>query len=145
MFYRFDSPFGVISYQWDGRACRRVWLQRMSEAVEEHDDPVSCWLHAYIARQAGTLPRLIAPATRFQKTLRAGLATVPAGEVRSYGELAGQLHTSPRALGQALGANPLPLLVPCHRIVAANGLGGFACGLDWKRQLLAFEGWSGAE
>jgi len=50
------------------------------------------------------------------------------------------LGTGPRAVGRALGANPLPLLVPCHRVIAANGLGGFRCGVGWKRRLLAFEG-----
>jgi methylated-DNA-[protein]-cysteine S-methyltransferase len=71
--------------------------------------------------------------------MRKGLLEIPFGEVRTYGELARRLATSPRAMGQALGANPLPILIPCHRVIAADGLGGFACGLEWKRKLLKFE------
>jgi len=78
-------------------------------------------------------------ATSFQARLRVRLLDIPSGETRTYGELAGQLGSGARAVGQALGANPLPVLVPCHRIVAANGLGGFSCGIEWKKRLLAFE------
>jgi methylated-DNA-[protein]-cysteine S-methyltransferase len=74
-----------------------------------------------------------------------GIAAIPVGEVRTYAELARQIHSSPRAVGGACGRNPLPLLIPCHRVVAANSLGGFNAGrlgLDWspvKRWLLQHE------
>ncbi len=61
------------------------------------------------------------------------------GHTLTYGKLAKVLHSGPRAVGQALGANPVPILIPCHRVVAAHGLGGFSCGLEWKKRLLAFE------
>ena len=70
---------------------------------------------------------------------------IPCGAVMTYGALAQQLRTSPRAVGNACGANRVPLIIPCHRVVAADGLGGFMQGkrgapLDIKRWLLRHEG-----
>jgi methylated-DNA-[protein]-cysteine S-methyltransferase len=67
---------------------------------------------------------------------------VPFGEVRSYREIA-RAAGSPRAfraVGQACGANPILLFIPCHRVVSSSGLGGFGCGIEWKKRLLATEG-----
>ncbi|MBS1146921.1 MAG: methylated-DNA-(protein)-cysteine S-methyltransferase, partial [Proteobacteria bacterium] len=80
----------------------------------------------------------------FQKRVWRALMEIPAGHPTTYGALAKQLGTAARAVGQACGSNPLPILVPCHRVVAANGLGGFmhsASGapLDVKTWLLAHE------
>ncbi len=80
--------------------------------------------------------------TPFQIRVWSATRNIPFGETRSYGEIAEQLGSpgGARAVGQALGANPIPLLVPCHRVLAADrGPGGFAYGLDLKRQLLAHE------
>ena len=90
------------------------------------------------------LPRAPAP-TPFQERLRAALVEIPAGEVRTYGELARALGTSPRAVGAGCRGNPLPLLVPCHRVVAVGGTGGFAGAREGpaaslKAWLLAREG-----
>lgn len=69
------------------------------------------------------------------------MSAIPYGETRTYGDLAADLGTSAQAVGQACGANPTPIVVPCHRVVAADGLGGFsaAAGTDLKRRLLALE------
>lgn len=83
--------------------------------------------------------------TPFQHRVWQQIAAIPLGETRSYGQLAQALGSAPRAVGGACGANPLPLIVPCHRVLAAHGgLGGFnrARGgflLDVKRWLLAHE------
>ena len=82
--------------------------------------------------------------TPFQLRIWHALLAIPAGRPVSYGALAIQLNTAPRAIGQACGANPLPLVIPCHRVIAANGLGGFmhaASGapLDIKAWLLRHE------
>ncbi|ATX81086.1 methylated-DNA-[protein]-cysteine S-methyltransferase [Mariprofundus ferrinatatus] len=138
MTYLFNSPLGPISYEWDGNRCHRVMLESSSSA-ECGEDPVSRWLAAYFDREITSLPPLAEPATPFQQIMRQALLNIPSGEVRTYGELAHELKTSPRAMGQALGANPLPILIPCHRVIAADGLGGFACGIDWKKKLLQFE------
>ena len=63
--------------------------------------------------------------TEFQQRVWRALCRIPAGRVRCYGELAKELHSSARAVGNACRANPIPIIVPCHRVVAVNGLGGF--------------------
>ena len=140
MIYAYNSPLGPISYEWDEIRCLHLWLQESESGdLSDNSDPVSIWLDAYFSRQRLPLPPLAEPASEFQVIMRQGLLNVPAGEVRTYGEIAKVLHTSPRAMGQALGANPLPILIPCHRVIAADGLGGFACGIEWKKRLLQFE------
>ncbi len=80
--------------------------------------------------------------TAFQRRVLMAACMVPAGQVVSYGEIArriGQPHGS-RAVGQALGHNPIPIVIPCHRVVAASGLGGYTGGLGIKKTLLRLEG-----
>ena len=88
----------------------------------------------------------LAPAgTHFQRRVWEQIAAIPAGQTRSYGEIAAAIHSGPRAVGNACGANPYPIIVPCHRVIAANrGLGGFARQrggflLDIKKWLLQHE------
>ncbi len=103
-------------------------------------------LRAYLKdpRVSFSLP-LQPKGTPFQRRVWAGIVAIPSGETTSYGELAQAIGSGPRAVGNACGANPYPLVVPCHRVVAANhGLGGFARQrggflLDVKRWLLAHE------
>jgi len=83
--------------------------------------------------------------TPFQRRVWGKIAAISPGRTRSYGDLARELGSAPRAVGQACGANPLPLVVPCHRVLAASGIGGFAhheggFHLSVKRWLLAHEG-----
>lgn len=85
--------------------------------------------------------------TDFQQKVWRALEKIPAGNVMTYGELAKQLNTGARAVGNACRHNPVPLLVPCHRIVSGKGLGGFAGDrhAGWmriKRWLLTNEGYS---
>lgn len=80
--------------------------------------------------------------TPFQEAVWRALLEIPCGQTRSYGELAAALRRpgGARAVGQAVGANPLAWLVPCHRVLAAHGPGGYHWGLAVKRRLLALEG-----
>ena len=71
--------------------------------------------------------------TAYQRRVWRALRQIPVGQTRTYGQLAEQLHSSPRAVGNACRQNPLPLLVPCHRVVAAGGLGGFGGKTQGKR------------
>lgn len=91
-----------------------------------------------------TLPPLdLSCGTKFRLRVWDELRRIPRGGTRSYGEIADELgkRKAARAVGGACGANPIPVLIPCHRVLAANGgLGGFSGGLDWKRKLLAIEG-----
>ncbi|SEQ69625.1 methylated-DNA--[protein]-cysteine S-methyltransferase [Natrinema salaciae] len=68
------------------------------------------------------------------------MTAIPAGETRTYGDVAATLESAPVAVGQACGRNPIPVIVPCHRIVGVDSLVGYGGGLDLKRQLLEHEG-----
>jgi methylated-DNA-[protein]-cysteine S-methyltransferase len=84
--------------------------------------------------------------TPFRRAVLERLARVPYGALTTYGSLARALRTGPRAIGQAVGGNPVPVIVPCHRVIAADGtLGGFGGGLERKRALLALEGNGGVD
>jgi O-6-methylguanine DNA methyltransferase len=81
--------------------------------------------------------------TEFQKSVWRQMLKISTGQTKSYGEIASAIGNpkAVRAVGGACGANPVPVLVPCHRVLAANKkLGGFSGGLDWKRSLLKREG-----
>lgn len=112
--------------------------------------PLACevvrQLRAYLADPEFSFSLPLRPSgTAFQRRVWDAIATIPPRETRTYGELARALHNAPRAVGQACGANPFPLVVPCHRVIAAGGgIGGFARQrggflLDVKRWLLAHE------
>jgi O-6-methylguanine DNA methyltransferase len=87
-------------------------------------------------------PPLDLAGTAFQKSVWNALRKISLGKTKSYGEIASVIGRpkAVRAVGGACGANPVPVLVPCHRVLAANKkLGGFSGGLDWKRRLLKLE------
>lgn len=95
-------------------------------------------IKAYLAspRFSFSLP-LAQKGTAFQQRVWAAIAAIPFGETRSYGEIARQIRSAPRAVGQACGANPFPLITPCHRVIQANRqLGGFAKTRDASAYLL---------
>jgi O-6-methylguanine DNA methyltransferase len=95
----------------------------------------------------GRAPRRLPPldvtaGTQFQQTVWAELLNIPPGQTRSYGEIAGCLAKpgASRAVGSACGANPIPVIVPCHRVLAAHRrIGGFSGGPGWKQRLLRIE------
>ena len=96
---------------------------------------------------AGRTPKIFPPldlaGTDFQKKVWQALQKISLGKTQSYGAIAAAIGRpkAVRAVGGACGANPIPVLIPCHRVLAANGkIGGFSGGLDWKRRLLAREG-----
>lgn len=79
--------------------------------------------------------------TPFTRNVYEALQAIPMGETRTYGEIARQIQSphAARAIGRACATNPLPLLIPCHRIVSTHSLTGFAFGLEWKTFLLKLE------
>ena len=102
-------------------------------------------LQAYFEGRAWALPPLDLAGTPFQQRVWQQIAAIAPGKTVSYGDIAHALQTSPRPVGTACGANPLPLVVPCHRVVGKTGLGGFNgqktnLTLDVKRWLLRHEG-----
>ena len=105
-------------------------------------------LKAFFSGQRTTFPDklVLSPATYFQREVWEKTRLIPYGETRSYGWVAKQIRNprAVRAVGQALGKNPLPVIVPCHRVVASNGkLGGFGGGVEMKRRLLSLEASAG--
>ena len=109
------------------------WLAATAAALES----------LLLGRAPSRLPPLdISAGTEFQQTVWAELLNIPSGQTRSYGEIAGRLAKpgAARAVGSACGANPIPVIVPCHRVLAAHQrIGGFFGGLDWKQRLLRIE------
>lgn len=118
-----------------------------STCEDERADAVASALARYTAGEASALeafPVDLPPSTPMQQRIWLSLREIPAGETRSYGWLARQ-HGLPsgaaRAVGAAVGANPIPLWLPCHRVVASDGtLHGFGGGLAMKQALLELEG-----
>jgi len=137
-----------------GVRCDGDWLSTIDFLPHQPEKAAQTSLAAEAVRQLQAWlrdPRFVfglplKPAgTVFQRRVWEQIAAIPLGETRTYGELAGNLHNAPRAVGQACGANPYPVVVPCHRVVAAHGgLGGFSRQgggflLEIKRWLLAHE------
>jgi len=138
--FTYQTPWGGITLLLDGGICHAVRLQATDAPECSKQHPVVQWLDGYFSgNEDALLPLMVAARTPFQHRLRHALLEIPEGRTCTYGELAKALNSGPRAVGQALGANPVPILIPCHRVVGANGLGGFSCGLIWKKRLLAFE------
>ena len=105
----------------------------------------AAWLEAYFRNHfpPSSLPPLSLAGTGFQKAVWVWLATLPPGRLTTYGEIARALGSpgACRAVGQAVAQNPLPIFIPCHRVLASGGkLGGYSSGLSRKRWLLAHEG-----
>jgi len=102
-------------------------------------------IHEYISgeRTFFDLPFDLEGYSLFRRDVWRCLCSIPFGSVLSYGEVAAFIDNplSSRAVGQACGSNPVPLMIPCHRVVGAHGkIGGFSIGLDWKHFLFKHEG-----
>jgi methylated-DNA-[protein]-cysteine S-methyltransferase len=145
-----DTPVGRLTLESDGDVLIGIWLPNDSKIAGGTGDdapPVLkdtvTQLEEYFAgeRTEFDLPMEL-DGTAFQKEVWAELSRIPYGETISYGELARRVGRpkGPRAVGQANGRNPIPILVPCHRVLAGNGIGGYGGGLPMKRALLAVEG-----
>jgi len=78
--------------------------------------------------------------TKFTAKVLNEVRKIKYGEVKTYKEIAEKIGTSYRAVGQALKRNPAPIIIPCHRVVAKNGLGGYSAGIEIKKELLKLEG-----
>lgn len=141
----FDSPIGLLYVITDSE---RIIRYSFGPADAPNDPSrltarAVAWTRAYFDGGADPCDLPLAPATsNFQAGVRAAMLAIPFGKTKTYGEIAKDLAGSPRAVGQACGKNPIPLIVPCHRVLAAGGsLGGFSGGdgLPTKKKLLAHE------
>lgn len=101
---------------------------------------------AYFAGSLKNFQTPVAPrGSPFQQRFHAALCAIPYGQTRTYGDLAHELGVSAQAIGQACGANPIAIIIPCHRVLAANNLGGYSGtgGIEAKVALLRLEGAAG--
>jgi O-6-methylguanine DNA methyltransferase len=126
------------------RACESADLAQIPAKIRKwHRTTESTLKNILTGRKPNEFPPLDLTGTEFQKSVWNALRKISTGKTKSYGEIAVAIGKpkAVRAVGGACGANPVPVLVPCHRVLAANKkLGGFSGGLDWKRSLLKREG-----
>ena len=145
-----DTPIGRLVLEGDGDVLIGVWLPNERRHARRDGNDVSpilketaTQLEEYFAGERTDFDlRMELDGTPFQREVWAELARIPYAETISYGELARRVGRprGPRAVGQANGRNPIPIIVPCHRVLASNGIGGYGGGLTVKRALLALEG-----
>ena len=147
-----ETPIGDLFVAGDDHGLRHIRFSRQSrkttpEAGWRRDDtalrPAAEQLEAYFAGDLREFDLALAPeGTEFQLSVWGALAEIPYGETISYGQLASRIGRprASRAVGAANGANPLPIVLPCHRVIGSNGaLVGFGGGLDIKEALLETE------
>lgn len=156
---KLSSPLGPLSLASDGEAVTGLWLEGQkyfaagleAETEERADLPVfhqaESWLEAYFeGRDLPPLPLLAPKGSAFRQRVWKLLLEIPYGETSTYGALTKKLNAagvlaSPQAVGGAVGHNPISILIPCHRVVGADGsLTGYAGGVEKKRFLLELEG-----
>ena len=134
----FEEDGNIVSLDW-GRAVDGAKNGDATPVLKE----AARQLEAYFAGKLTEfdLP-LDPPGTPFQKNVCKEMFAIPYGETSTYGEIAMRLKTSPRPVGNACGYNPIPVLIPCHRVLRGSGIGGYSGqgGLDTKQILLRFEG-----
>ncbi len=143
-----DEHF-VASFDDDGALCGLTWSDTpaplaldLPAAVAAAASRLREQLSAYLAGDDVAFDVPLRPVgTPFQQQVWSALRRIPFGATVSYGDLARELGRpgGARAVGQANGANPIPIVIPCHRVVARHGLGGFSGGLHRKERLLALE------
>ena len=130
----FENEGAIVALEW-GRAPGGTETPLLKRASRELAD--------YFSGRRTTFTIPLAPnGTAFQKKVWREMAKIPCGRTRTYGELAKKIGSGPRAVGGACGKNPIPVLVPCHRVLGANGrLGGFSApgGTETKARMLAIE------
>ncbi len=142
-----DTRFGCLGVEeTDGAITRLIWNGRNAGETSPVLKEAAAQLKAY---DQGRLERFDLPyrvaGSEFQRQVCDLMFAIPLGETRTYGEIAKELGQPPQPVGQACGANPIPVIIPCHRVLAANGLGGFSGegGVETKVALLRHEGAAG--
>lgn len=139
-----DTPTGRFwIFAEDGVITRASWRELGPEEPTEVLERAVDQLGAYFdgSREEFDLPLRVAGGD-FQARVCDAIAAIPYGRTRTYGHLARDLGAPPQAVGQGCGGNPIPVIIPCHRVLAATGLGGFSGegGIETKVWLLRHEG-----
>lgn len=144
----YDSPVGrLVVTETEGAITAITWIKGKAETAPPATPLLArakAALDGYFSGKIKAFDLPLRPeVTPFQGRVLRVLSEIPYGKTRTYGEIAGWLGSAPRAVGGACGANPIPIFIPCHRVIAADGrLGGFSGGVgsDTKERLLALEG-----
>jgi methylated-DNA-[protein]-cysteine S-methyltransferase len=145
----FTTPAGAVQLRFLGDRLVAIHLGATDglpiAALPPRCREIASAIRTFLHRECAvlpTLPYLLTVGTPFQRRVWLALPAIPPGTTITYGALAARVGAprGARAVGQALGHNPLPVVLPCHRVVARDGAGGFGAGLPWKRYLLACEG-----
>jgi methylated-DNA-[protein]-cysteine S-methyltransferase len=145
-----ETPLGPLGVRVDAKGLAEIDFLPNDRRAQSAADPLSRKVVGQLARYflqpapPFSLP-LHLQGTPFQRSVWGLLCEIPVGQVWTYGEMARRLGSSPRAVGNACRRNPVPVVVPCHRVVGAQGLGGYAGettgrNMEIKRWLLAHEG-----
>jgi methylated-DNA-[protein]-cysteine S-methyltransferase len=139
-----SSPVGPLLLEEDGDTLVAIsWSNERAANGSPLLSEAARQLDAYFAGKLSQfdLP-LRAAGSGFEHRVWSAMQDIPYGETRSYGELAAAIGSAPRAVGGACGRNPIPIVIPCHRVLGKTGLGGYsgAGGLKTKEALLALEG-----
>lgn len=147
---RYDSPLGPLRLVGgeDGLTHLLIAGQPAPEGAVQGETPLlrrtARELDEYFSRKRKSFTVALSPqGTPFQQTVWAALRTIPYGQTVSYTDVAKMIGkpSACRAVGNANGKNPIPIIIPCHRVLAADGsLGGYSLGLEMKRRLLELEG-----
>src|SRR5579863_3622207 len=138
------SPIGTLTID---EADDNIVAIRWADAPAGNGSPLLAetarQLAAYFDGRLSHFDLPLAPTgSPFEARVWSAMQAIPYGETRSYGDLASAIGSAPRAVGRACGRNPIPIVIPCHRVLAKGGLGGYSGGegLPTKRRLLALEG-----
>ncbi|HTV45792.1 MAG TPA: methylated-DNA--[protein]-cysteine S-methyltransferase [Stellaceae bacterium] len=139
-----DSPVGRLAITADADAIVAIgWADYANGAATALLVEASRQLDVYFAGRLKQFELPLRPAgSPFEERVWRAMQQIPHGETRSYGELAMEVGSAPRAIGRACARNPIPIVIPCHRVLARGGLGGYSggTGLETKRALLLLEG-----
>lgn len=140
------TPIGGVEVRSEGGRLKALNLTRARPTAARADNPIIRELKRYFAGEPvrfENLPLDLEDCTDFERSVYAATRSIPFGKVATYGQIARAIGKpkAARAVGQALGNNPIAIVIPCHRVVASDGsLGGFTGGLHWKKKLLRHEG-----
>ena len=151
----YESPLGGMTMASDGQAITALWFDGTRKEARYADgmsatkalpvfDETHLWLDLYFAgEKPDFIPTLAPSGTSFQQRVWEILLTIPYGKTMSYGDVARRISStmSAQAIGGAVGRNPIGIIIPCHRVIGADGsLTGYGGGMERKRWLLEREG-----
>ncbi|MCX7107725.1 MAG: methylated-DNA--[protein]-cysteine S-methyltransferase [Methylococcales bacterium] len=141
---KINTPAGSLVLYIQQAVISQIKWQSVNIPLSEHHELQRKFDHFFLNTQPDIHIKLLRQGSAYRQLVWAEIAQIPFGETITYTELAGKINSSPRAVGNACRDNPYPLIIPCHRVVAVSGLGGYYGQtqgefMDIKSKLLNFE------